>query len=113
MNNEQKNELQRLARHYLARLKGVATKHGLSDWVSNIIQANKRGDCSATEKEVELLARMCDDDRVNRTDIPNILGISYRTCFDNDIFDKIKKLGRKCVYSKVSAILFSKRKKYV
>lgn len=113
MNKEQKNELQRLARQYLARLKGIATKHGLHEWIATIIQANKRGECAATEKEVEMLARMCDDDRINRTDIPNILGVSYRTCFDKDIFDKIKKLGRKWVYSKVSAILFSKRKRYV
>ena len=84
----------------------MAKKHGLGEWLDNIIKANANNECAATEKEVQMLSRLCDDERVQRKDIPNILEKSYRECFDNDDFDKIKKLKHVGIYSKVSAILF-------
>lgn len=100
------NRLQELCRGYLSKLKHIASKHGLANWIEHIIQENKQKRCVATEEEVELLARCVDDERVNRTDIPDILGVSYRYCFDNDIFDEIKKLPHTGIYSKVDAELY-------
>lgn len=92
------NRLQEMCRGYLSKLKQIASKHGLANWVERIIHENEQKRCVATEEEVELLARCVDDERVNRTDIPDILGVSYRYCFDNDIFDEIKKLHHTGIY---------------
>lgn len=112
MNKSQRAELQRMARDYLQRLKNVANKHGLGDWIKEIIKANNRGECVATEKEVELLSRMCDDERTTREEITKELGVSYRRCVDKDYFGKIKKLKSVGRYSKVSLMLFRKDKDY-
>lgn len=106
MQDARDNKLQELCRHYLAKLKSLAENHGLGGWLSDIIQANKNKTCSATEQEVELLSKMCDDERINRHDIPQLFGLSYRYCFENDLFDKIKKFQHTGIYSKVDAILF-------
>ena len=67
--------LQALCRDYLGRLRYMGKKHGID--VDSIIRANKRKECEATNKEVEMLSRCVDDERVSRTDIPKILGKSY------------------------------------
>lgn len=100
------NKLQKLCRFYLRNLKGVANKHGLGKWVDDVISANKQGKCSSTEEEVEMLSRIADDERLTRKDVPKVLGKSYRKCFENDDFDKVKKLRHVGIYSKVSALLF-------
>ena len=87
----------------------MAKKHGID--VDSIIRANKRKECSGTEYECQMLARMCDDERVSRTDIPKILGKSYRQSNEDGDFDRIKKLKHQGIYSKVSALLYKSRKK--
>lgn len=103
--------LQELCRYYLQRLSGIASKYGLSKWLGNIIESNKRGECSSTEEEVEMLSRMVDDERLARTEVPKVLGKSYRQCFDDDDFGKIKKLRRVGIYSKISTMLLLKTSK--
>lgn len=55
--------LQSLCRIYLRRLRYMGIKHGID--VDAIIRANKRNECSATAKEVEMLSRCVDDERVS------------------------------------------------
>ena len=102
--------LQELCRGYLARLRYMAEKHGLGWWVDDTIKDNKNGKCKSTQKEVEMLARLCDDERVGRKDIPELLGKSYRQCVDDGTFDRIKTLPHVGIYSKVSALLKKKKK---
>lgn len=99
--------LQALCRGYLDRLRYTAKKHGLGTWIGDIIKANRRGECSATEKEVTALSRLCDDERIERTDVPVMLGKTYRQCTDDDDFDRIKKFKRLGIYSKVSTLLYA------
>ena len=101
--------LQALCRDYLSRLRYMAKKHGID--VDSIIRANKRSECEATNKEVEMLARCVDDERISRTDIPKLLGESYRKSESGGVFDKIKKLRHIGIYSKVSALLFAAKQK--
>lgn len=101
--------LQALCRDYLGRLRYMGKKHGID--VDSIIKLNKRGECSATNKEVEMLARCVDDERVSRTDIPNILGKSYRQTNEDGDFEHIKKLKHQGIYSKVSALLYANKQK--
>lgn len=98
--------LQVLCREYLSRLKNIACKYGLDKFVSDTIELNEQGKCRGTEEECEMLARMCNDERIGRFEIPKLLGKSYRQCESNGIFDRIKKLGHVGTYSKVSALLF-------
>lgn len=104
-------DLQRLCRSYLRRLRHLAAKHGIGDWLDGVIRDNKRGDCAATRHEVEILSRMADDERLTRADIPHLLGKSYRQCVDDGDFDRIKTLRRVGIYSKVGAILHGKKTK--
>ena len=99
--------LQALCRDYLGKLRYMAKKHGID--VDSIIRANKRNECEATKKEVEMLARCVDDERISRTDIPKLLGESYRQVESDGVFGKIKKLRRVGIYSKVSALLFKSK----
>ena len=101
--------LQALCRDYLSRLRYMAKKHGID--VDSIIRANRRKECEATQKEVEMLARCVDDERISRTDIPKLLGESYRQSESSGVFDKIKKLRHVGIYSKVSALLFAAKQK--
>ena len=78
MANAYNGTLQRLCREYLSRLRYMAEKHGLLPWVDETIKANRRHECEATKKEVEMLSRLCNDERVTRIDVPKILGKSYR-----------------------------------
>lgn len=82
----------------------MGKKHGID--VDAIIEMNQRGECFATDKEVELLSRACDDERVSRADIPKILGKSYRQANEDGDFEKIKKLKHQGIYSKVSTLLY-------
>lgn len=100
--------LQALCRDYLGRLRYMGKKHGID--VDSIIRANKRKECSATNKEVEMLSRCVNDERVSRTDIPKILGKSYRQAYEDGDFERIKKLKYQGIYSKVSALLYKSRK---
>ena len=101
--------LQALCRDYLGKLRYMAKKHGID--VDSIIRANKRKECEATNKEVEMLSRCVDDERVSRTDVPKILGKSYRQSNEDGDFERIKKLKYQGIYSKVSALLYKNRKK--
>lgn len=103
--------LQALARMYMRRMRHMAEKHGLGTWLDDVLKANRRGECEATEKEVSMLSRLCDDERVARADIPPLLGKTYRACNDDDDFRRIKRLGRVGIYSKVSALLYGERLK--
>ena len=98
--------LQALCRDYLGKLRYMGKKHGID--VDSIIRANKRNECEATRKEVEMLSRCVDDERISRTDIPKMLGESYRQSESKGVFDRIKKLKRVGIYSKVGAILLGK-----
>lgn len=104
-----KDVLQSLCREYLLRLRYMAEKHGLLPWVDETIKANRRHECEATKKEVEMLSRLCNDERVSRTDIPKILGKSYRQSNEDNDFEHIKKLKHQGIYSKVSALLFKSK----
>lgn len=101
------NKLQEMCRYYLVRCRKLAKKHGLIQQLNSIIKANRRGECEATEKECEMLSRLCNDERITRTEIPSLFGKSYRQCNDEEIFDKIRKLPRTGVYSKVNATLLA------
>ena len=99
--------LQALCRDYLGKLRYMAKKHGID--VDSIIRANRKGECSGTEYEVQMLSRMVDDERVSRNDVPKILGKSYRKAEEDNDFEHIKKLNRQGIYSKVSALLFKSK----
>lgn len=102
--------LQKLCREYLSRLKDKAQQYGLSSWLQDIIEQNNRNECSATEEEVEMLSRILDEERIVRTDVPKILGKSYRQCVDDEDFDNIKHLPYVGIYSKVSTLLYKFKK---
>ena len=101
--------LQALCRDYLGRLRYMGKKHGID--VDAIIGANKRRECVGTEREVQMLSRMVDDERLSRTDIPKVLGKSYRQANEDGDFERIKKLKHVGIYSKVSALLFAAKQK--
>lgn len=105
------DKIQELCRGYLKRLSRIANKHGLGDFVKETIKANKRGECRSTEYECQMLARLCDDERVQRVDVPKMLGKSYRHTVDDEDFEKIKKLKRVGIYSKVSVLLYKSKNK--
>ena len=100
--------LQALCRDYLGKLRYMAKKHGID--VDSIIRANRKGECSGTEHEVQMLSRMVDDERISRTDIPKLLGESYRKSESDGVFDKIKKLRHVGIYSKVSALIYKSKR---
>ena len=103
--------LQSLCREYLTRLRYTARKHGLDGWLSTILRLNKRKECEATQREVDMLARMVDDERASRLDIPVILGKTYRSCVDDGDFNKIRKLRHVGTYSKTDAIIYANNKR--
>lgn len=83
----------------------IARKFGLGSFVYSMIRLNYRKECSATESEVELLSRACDDERLHRQDVPKMLGKSYRRAYEDGDFERIKTLKRVGIYSKISALL--------
>ena len=88
----------------------MGKKHGID--VDTIIEMNQRGECSATDTEVELLSRACDDERVSRADIPKILGKSYRQSYEDGDFCRIKKLKHQGIYSKISVLLYKSKNEH-
>ena len=107
--SKQRNEtLQALCRDYLSRLRYMAKKHGID--VDGLIRLNRQKKCEATNREVEMLSRMVDDERISRTDIPKMLGESYRKSESRGVFDKIKKLRHVGIYSKVSALIYKNKR---
>lgn len=105
------DHLQAMARRYLARLRYMAKKRGLLPWIDATIADNKANRCVATEKEVRMLSRLCDDDGVRRADVPEILGKSYRQCVDDGDFGKIRRKDGHGTYDKVSAMLLALKDK--
>jgi len=103
--------LQALCRNYLNRLRYMASKHGLLPWVDETIRANRRRECEATKKEVEMLSRLCNDERIERNDVPKVLGKSYRQSVEDDDFSHIRKLPRLGTYLKLDALLLKERRK--
>lgn len=99
--NNRDERLQAVCRSYLRKLRYMAKKHGLGHFIDDTIRKNLKKECSGTQKEVEMLAR---------TEIPEILGKSYRECCDKGLFDSIKKLRRVGTYSKVSALRLKEKK---
>lgn len=108
--NNRDEKLQAVCRSYLRKLRYMAKKHGLGHFIDDTIRKNLKKECSGTQKEVEMLARLCDEERCSRTEIPEILGKSYRECCDKGLFDSIKKLRRVGTYSKVSALRLKEKK---
>ena len=107
--SRQRNEtLQALCRDYLGKLRYMAKKHEID--VDGLIRLNRQKKCEATNREVQMLSRMVDDERISRTDIPKILGESYRKSESNGVFNKIKKLRHVGIYSKVSALIYKSKR---
>ena len=100
--------LQELCRSYLRRLRYLARKHGIGSFVDETIAANKRHECAATEHEVRMLSRLCNDERLMRQEVPEVLGKSYRECVEDGDFERIDKLPRVGIYSKISALMKKK-----
>ena len=98
--------LQALCRGYLGKLRYMGKKHGID--VDGLIRLNRQKKCEATQHEVELLSRAVDDERISRTEVPQVIGKSYRQANEDGDFDRIKKLKHQGIYSKVSAILLGK-----
>ena len=88
----------------------MACKHGLGAWVDDTIALTKDSDCKPTEHEVNMLARMCDDERLKRESLPSFLGKAQRDCIEDGDYESVKKLRRVGIYSKVSAMLHKKCK---
>ena len=100
--------LQALCRDYLMRLRHMGKKYGID--VDGLVRLNSQKKCEATQREVELLSRAVDDERLSRTDVAKVLDKSYRRANDDGDFDRIKKLKHQGIYSKVSALLYKSRK---
>ena len=100
--------LQALCRDYLCKLRYMGKKHGID--VDGLIRLNRQKKCEATQREVELLSRAVDDERLSRADVPKVLDKSYRQANEDGDFDRIKKLKHQGIYSKVSALLYKSRK---
>ena len=100
--------LQALCRDYLGRLRYMAKKHEID--VDGLIRLNRQKKCEATNREVQMLSRMVDDERVSRSDIPKILGKSYRQANEDKDFEHIKKLRHVGIYSKVSALIYKDKR---
>jgi hypothetical protein len=83
----------------------IARKFGLGSFTYDMIRMNYRRECSATESEVELLSRACDDERISRQDVPKVLGKSYRRAYEDGDFERVRTLRRVGIYSKISALM--------
>jgi hypothetical protein len=86
----------------------MGKKHGID--VDGLIRLNLQKKCEATQHEVELLSRAVDDERLSRVEVAKTLGKSYRQANEDGDFDRIKKLKRQGIFSKVSALLYKSRK---
>lgn len=108
MNPERSRKLRVMCRDYLMKLRHIAEKHGLYLWWRDTVDATMKDECEPSEKEVSMLSRLVDDERISRKDIPKVLGKSYRQCNEDGDFDKIKKLPHVGIYSKVNTLLHKK-----
>lgn len=106
--SKRNNTLQALCRGYLNKLRYIGKKRGVD--VGALIKLTHQKDCKPTEHEVMMLARMCNGERIQRNDVPKVLGKSYRQCVEDEDFENIKQLPRTGTYSKVSAILHKNEK---
>lgn len=104
MNND---KLQIICRDYLHKLKGIASSYGLGKFIDDTIELNKQDKCHGTEEECNLMARILDEERLERKDVPKLFGKSYRKCNEDGTFNDIKTLHRVGIYSKVSALLLN------
>lgn len=110
MSRRKRNEaMQALCRKYLTKIRYMARKHGLLAFVDETISLNRQNKCEATKKEVDMLARLCDDERLHRSEVPEVLGKSYRQCAEDGDFDNIEKLPHAGIYSKTSTMLYKSR----
>lgn len=100
-------KLRQICRRYLQRLRRMANKHGLTSWLNQAIKDTKREDCEPTEYECQMLSRMVDDERLKYNEVHKIIGKGYQDCFEDDDFDKIKKLRPLGRYSKVDTMLYA------
>ena len=101
--------LQAPCRDYLCKLRYMGKKHGID--VDGLIRLNRQKKCEATQHEVELLSRAVDDERLSRSEVPQVIGKSYRQANEDGDFEHIKKLKHQGIYSKVSVLLYKNRKK--
>lgn len=104
MNND---KLQIICRDYLHKLKVIAYSYGLGKFIDDTIELNKQDKCHGTEEECNLMARILDEERLERKDVPKLLGKSYRRCNEDGTFKKVKTLHRVGIYSKVSTLLLN------
>lgn len=104
-------KLRQICRSYLKKLRKVADKRGLQDWITNAIELTNDEKCKPTKSEVMLLSRAVDDERLSRAEVPPLLSKPYNKCLDNKDFDKIKKLKRVGIYSKVDTLLYAEKLK--
>lgn len=105
MNTTRNNALQALCRDYLIKLRPIAAKFGLGSFVDETIELNRQDKCRGTKEECELLSRAVDDERLTRIEVAKVLGKSYRQANEKNLFDRVKKLHHRGIYSKVGAIL--------
>ena len=110
--------LRKLCRKYLNKLRFIAQKRGLEGWLNEMISETHRKDCEPTEYETQMLARLVNEERIKRDEIPPMLGKTLTDCHNDENFEHIKKLPVVGTYSRVSAILYAsgvkqqKTKKY-
>ena len=83
----------------------MAKKHGLLHWLDGVIKDNRHRRCEASRKEVEMLSRLLDEERVHRSDIPKILGKTYRQCVIDGDFRAINRLRSVGTYGKTDVLL--------
>lgn len=105
MKDKDNEALQSLCRKYLSRLKHTCKKHGLLPWLNDVIRLNTRKECYATKREVRMLSRIVDEERMQRIDVPKALNKTYRQCCEDDTFNKIGKLKKVGIYSMVDVLL--------
>lgn len=101
--------MQTLTRKYLNRIMLMSDKYQIRSYVSDLIEKNLKGECISTKEDVELLAKIVDEDCIKVREIPKVLGVSYRYIIDNNI--KFKKLEDKGRISKVDVLLVKERLK--
>lgn len=97
--------LQRLCRALLFKARDIAKRHGLGGWLNDVLLANRRGECKATEEEVDMLSRLVGEERICQNEIAPLLGVSYRTFFEQELMKKVRKFKRLGTYSRNDAIL--------
>ena len=79
----------------------------MEEFVVTTIDKNKSGTCVATRQQVDILASMCEDNRVKRAEIPNIVGKSYRFCLTGNLFKRLRKCQDQELYYHIDTLLLS------